>query len=39
MTAYIKTARGAMQGVALKEEKRRLAQTLRYGPPSLRTAD
>ena len=28
-----------MQGAALKDEKRRLAQMLRFGPPGLRAAD
>ena len=39
MSTNIKTARGNMQGVNLKDEKRRLAQMLRFGPPSLRAAD
>ena len=39
MSTNIKTARGDMRGVTLKDEKRRLAQILRFGPPGLRTAE
>ena len=39
MATNIKRKRGRLQGVALKDEKRRLAQMLRFGPPSLRAAD
>ena len=39
MKSNIKKAKGDMHGVALKDEKMRLAQILRFGPPSLRSAD